>query len=166
VYLEEAVDRHQSISCRQSKIIGLPLLREGWRLQPLLRGWRQLQPTASSQAYMDPSMPVRYYYYCYCLLRVALCFSVTSSIVSFRAISAMSLAYLAFLLTYSRDSLTLPGSGTCPFLWQSGRRLRSSEYFLQCHNCLICKLKVAPEQCSTEPLSTVRANDSFLATTW
>lgn len=79
---------------------------------------------------MDPSMPVRYYYYCYCycLLRVALCFSVTSSIVSFRAISAMSLAYPAVLLMYSRDSLTLPGSGTCPFLWQSGRRLRSPEY--------------------------------------
>lgn len=79
--------------------------------------------------------------------RGAVRFSVTSSIVSFRAISAMPLAYPAVLLRYSRDSLTLPGSGTCPFLWQSGRRLRSSEYFLQCHNCLICKLKVAPEQC-------------------
>jgi hypothetical protein len=82
--------------------------------------------------------------------RGAVRFSVTSSIVSFRAISAMSLAYPAVLLMYSRDSLTLPGlpgSGTCPFLWQLGRRLRSSGYFLQCHNCLIYELKVAPEQC-------------------
>ncbi|MDQ3852722.1 MAG: hypothetical protein M3299_07810 [Thermoproteota archaeon] len=112
VYLEETVDQHQAYHVINLKLLACYYCENGGDYSHCSEANAHYNPPHPTTHIYGSLRPVRYYYY---LIWLALCFSVTSSIASVMATSAMSLTYLTVLLMSYRDRLMLWRSGNLPF---------------------------------------------------